>query len=174
MHIFTLFTGTIIIVVFSWFFSIKFKRYHGIARFFAFESIFILVLLNYKIWFSNPFAFNQIVSWLLLISSVYPGIAGYFLLKRKGKSENSFENTTVLVKTGLYRYIRHPLYCSLLLLGSGIMFKDPGVIQVFIGSVNITAISLTALIEEKEMISKFGDEYKSYMMETKMFIPFII
>lgn len=174
MHIFTLFTGTIIIVVFSWFFSIKFKRYHGIARFFAFESIFILVLLNYKLWFSNPCSFTQIVSWLFLISSVYPGIAGYFLLKRRGKSENSFENTTVLVKTGLYKYIRHPLYCSLLLLGTGVMFKDPGIIQVFIGAVNISAISLTALIEEKEMISKFGDEYKSYMMETKMFIPFFI
>ena len=174
MQIFTLITGTIIIVVFSWFFSIKYKRYHGIARFFAFESIFILVLLNYKIWFVNPFSFNQIISWLLLISSIYPGIAGYFLLKRKGKSENSFENTTVLVKTGLYKYIRHPLYFSLLLLGTGIMFKDPGLIQVFIGVVNIAANSLTALIEEKEMISKFGNEYKSYMMETKMFIPFFI
>ncbi len=173
MNIVTLLTGTILIVIFSWFFSIKYKRYHGIVRFFSFESIFILLLLNYKIWFLNPFSFHQIISWIFLISSIYPGIAGYLLLKRKGRSEQSFENTTILVKTGLYKHIRHPLYCSLLLFGTGIMFKDTGIIQIALGIVNLGAILGTALIEEKEMSSKFGNDYKVYMRETKMFIPFI-
>lgn len=167
-------SGTIIIVVFSWFFSIKHKRYHGIVRFFSFESIFILLLLNYRFWFVDPFSINQIISWTFLIASIFPGISGYLLLKRKGKSEDSFENTTVLVKTGVYKYIRHPLYCSLLLFGTGVMFKHMGTLQIILGTVNFTAIILTALIEEGEMISKFGVDYKEYMKETKMFIPSII
>lgn len=167
-------SGTIIIVVFSWFFSIKHKRYHGIVRFFSFESIFILLLLNYRFWFVDPFSINQIISWTFLIASIFPGISGYLLLKRKGKSEDSFENTTVLVKTGVYKYIRHPLYCSLLLLGTGVMFKHMGTLQIILGTVNFIAIILTALIEEGEMISKFGVDYKEYMKETKMFIPSII
>jgi protein-S-isoprenylcysteine O-methyltransferase Ste14 len=174
MNLITLLSGTIIIILFSWFFSIRDKRYHGIARFFAFESIFILVLLNYKVWFRDPFSLHQIISWIFLIGSIYPGIAGYLLLKGKGRPEQKFENTTVLVKSGVYRYIRHPLYCSLLLLGTGVMFKEPASLQLIFGGVNLLAIFLTARIEEKEMIAKFGGSYISYMKETKMFIPFIV
>jgi protein-S-isoprenylcysteine O-methyltransferase Ste14 len=168
-----LITGTVLIVIFSWFFSIKDKRYHGITRFFAFESIFVLLLLNLKVWFHDPFSVQQIISWILLFGSIYPGLAGYLLLKRRGKSEQSFENTTALVKSGIFRYIRHPLYCSLLLLGTGIMFKDTGNLQLVADAINLVAIYLTARIEEKEMIAKFGDAYIQYMGETKMFIPWL-
>jgi len=168
-----LITGTIIIVLFSWFFSIREKRYHGITRFFSFESIFILFLFNIRVWFRDPFSPAQVISWILLIASVYPGLAGYLLLKRKGKSEKSFENTTVLVKSGIYKYIRHPLYCSLLLLGTGVMFKDPGTLQLIPGAVNMVAVYFTARMEEKEMVAKFGREYAEYIKETRMFIPFI-
>jgi protein-S-isoprenylcysteine O-methyltransferase Ste14 len=168
-----LITGTILIVIFSWIFSIREKRYHGIARFFSFESIFILVLLNYRFWFRDAFASHQVVSWIFLFASIYPGIAGYLLLKRRGRSENNFENTTILVKSGIYKYIRHPLYCSLLLLGTGVMFKNTAVLSLVCGAVNIAAVYLTARIEEKEMVVKFGSGYSEYMKETKMFIPYI-
>lgn len=174
MNYIILIIGTIIISLFSWFFSIKEKRYHGIARFFAFESIFILTILNIRVWFKNPFSWHQIISWIFLFSSIYPAIAGYLLLKRKGKSEESFENTTELVKTGIYKYIRHPLYCSLLLLGTGLMFKDPGYLQIICGVINSAAVFFTAKIEEKEMIARFGSRYREYMKGTKLFIPYIL
>jgi len=166
--------GTIFIILFSWFLSIKYKRYHGIARFFAFESVFILVLLNHNDWFADPFSPYQIISWILLFLSVYVVITGYLLLKRKGKPDTNFENTSVLVKSGIYGYIRHPLYLSIFLLGTGIVLKDPGPLQLLFGVINLIAIWFTARIEENEMISKFGNEYRAYMTETKMFIPFIL
>jgi len=174
MNYIVLASGTVILVFISWFISIKDKRYHGIARFFSFESIFILFLLNWRLWFRNPFSWNQLIAWILLFSSIYPVVAGYLLLKRKGKSEKSPENTTILIKSGIYHYIRHPLYCSLLLLGTGIMFKDTGSFQLIAGSVNIIALFFTAKIEEKEMLVRFGNQYADYMKETKMFIPFIV
>jgi protein-S-isoprenylcysteine O-methyltransferase Ste14 len=174
MNYYILACGTIFIVIFSWFLSIKYKRYHGIARFFAFESVFILVLLNLKFWFIKPFSIPQILSWILLIFSAYIALAGYFTLKRKGKPDTNFENTSVLVRSGLYGYIRHPLYLSIFLLGTGVMLKHTGIFQVILGAVNLTAIYLTARMEEKEMIAKFGDEYRAYMNESKMFIPFLL
>ena len=169
-----LIAGTILIILFSWFLSIKFKRYHGIARFFAFESVFIIILLNYKIWFVNPFSPFQIVSWILLILSAYVVITGYLLLKRKGKPDSNFENTSLLVKSGIYGYIRHPLYLSVFLLGTGVMLKDPGPPQLILGVINLIAVYFTARIEENEMMAKFGYDYRAYMQETKMFIPFVI
>jgi protein-S-isoprenylcysteine O-methyltransferase Ste14 len=173
MNTYVVISGTVLIILFSWFLSIKHGRYHGIARFFSFESIFILTLLNYTVWFSNPFSPFQIISWLLLFLSLYFAIAGFMLLKKIGKPDSNFENTSVLVKVGLYKYIRHPLYLALFLLGTGIIFKHPDTWQIFLGIVNLSAVSLTARMEEKEMIAKFGDQYRQYMKETKMFIPFI-
>jgi protein-S-isoprenylcysteine O-methyltransferase Ste14 len=174
MNLPAIITGTVLLLLFSWFFSLKHKRYHGIPRFFAFESIFLLVLLNIRVWFHDPFCFKQIISWILLILSAYFGLAGYLLLKNRGRSKGNFENTTLLVKSGVYGLIRHPLYFSLFLLGTGVMMKDPGIPAIILGMVNLIAVGLTALAEEKEMIAKFGDPYKEYMKETKMFIPFIL
>ncbi len=174
MNIAALITGTLLIILFSWSFSIKHKRYHGIPRFFAFESIYLLVLLNIKGWFHDPFSLKQIISWILLILSAYSGLAGYFLLKRKGKSSQSFENTSVLVKSGIYSLIRHPLYFSLFLLGTGVMMKNPAPPALILGGINLIAVWFTALAEEKEMIDRFGESYKEYIKETKMFIPFIL
>jgi len=169
----TIICGTVLIMLFSWFLSIKYKRYHGIVRFFAFESVFILALLNYKVWFTNPFSIFQIISWILLILSVYVVITGFLLLKSKGKPDSNFENTSVLVRSGIYAYIRHPLYLSIFLLGTGITLKDPGPFQLLLGVVNMISVYLTARIEEKEMITRFGNDYRQYMTETRMFIPFV-
>jgi protein-S-isoprenylcysteine O-methyltransferase Ste14 len=166
--------GTALIIIFSWFFSVKHKRYHGIPRFFAFESVFILLLLNYRFWFSDPFSLLHILSWILLFSSAYVGLEGYFRLKREGNPVNQFENTSHLVKSGIYKYIRHPLYLSVLMVGLGIMLKDTGKIQLLLGFILLTAVFLTALTEENEMIAKFGDEYRQYMKESKMFVPFLL
>jgi len=173
MNLTVVITGTILIILFSWFLSIKYKRYHGIARFFAFESIFILVLLNYRVWFHNPFSLLQIISWILLILSAYAVIDGFLLLKRKGKPDSNFENTSILVKSGIYGYIRHPLYLSVFLLGTGVMLKKPEAIQIALAVINLIAVYITARIEEQEMIAKFGNDYREYMKETKMFIPYI-
>jgi len=166
--------GSSAIIIFSWFYSLRSKRYHGITRFFSFEAIFILFLLNYSMWFKNPFSVAQVFSWIALCASAYAGLAGFITLGKHGKSEGDFENTTVLVKKGIYRFIRHPLYCSLFLLGTGIMLKDPQPIQIILGIINLISVWFTAKIEEKEMLSRFGEEYSEYMRETKMFIPIII
>jgi protein-S-isoprenylcysteine O-methyltransferase Ste14 len=174
MNLAAIIIGTILIILFSWSFSLKHKRYHGIPRFFAFESIYLLVLLNIRIWFHDPFCLKQIISWILLILSAYFGLAGYVLLKKRGNPKGNFENTSVLVKSGVYSLIRHPLYFSLFLLGTGVMMKDPGVLAIILGVINLFAVGLTALTEEKEMVEKFGEPYKEYIKETKMFIPFVL
>lgn len=174
MNIPALITGSIILIFFSWYYSVKKKRYHGIPRFFAFESIYTLLLLNINFWFSDPFSWNQLISWILLILSAWSGLAGYFTLGRKGHAVGDFENTTVLVKSGVYGLIRHPLYFSLLLLGTGIMMKNLSLPSLAAGTVNLIALWFTARTEEKEMIEKFGQQYRDYIRETKMFIPFIL
>jgi protein-S-isoprenylcysteine O-methyltransferase Ste14 len=174
MNIYAVITGTVIIILFTWFFSLKHGRYHGIPRFFSFESIFLLVLLCIKVWFHDPFSWHQIISWIFLGISAYTGIAGFITLKISGKPTGNFENTTLLVKSGIYSLIRHPLYLSLFCLGTCFMMKNPRLTEIILGTINAVAIFFTARIEEKEMIARFGEPYREYIKETKMFLPYVL
>jgi protein-S-isoprenylcysteine O-methyltransferase Ste14 len=169
-----LIVSTIANSIFTWKFSIKAKRPHGIPRFFAFESILLLVLLNVPFWFDRPFAWNQLISWIFLIVSIVFAVLGFLLLRIVGKPQGDLENTSKLVTIGLYRFIRHPLYASLLFLGTGIFLKNISITTAFLAFVNSVALVVTAKREEKEMVDKFGNEYITYMQKTRMFIPFLI
>jgi len=160
------------IVYLSWP-SLHDRQSHGFYRFFAFESILILILLNAGHWFSAPFAPHQIVSWVLLIGSLFLVLHGFYLLRVVGQPEGQIEDTTRLVTVGAYRYIRHPLYSSLLLLGWGAFFKAPSLTGLLLAGVATASLVATARVEEAENRQKFGEAYAAYMKTTKRFIPFL-
>jgi len=153
--------------------SLRDPQVHGFFRFFAFESILVLILLNLEHWFSNPFSAFQIISWLLLLSSLILVAHGFRLLRMIGRPKGGIENTATLVMRGAYKYIRHPLYTSLLLLGWGVFFKDPSLLGGILVMLTSTFLIATARVEEVENLRKFGADYTAYMKTTKMFIPFL-
>ncbi len=149
-------------------------RSHGFFRLFAFESILALLLLNLEYWFYEPFSTLQIISWLLLFSSLILAVDGFYLLGTAGRPKRGIEETTVSVKRGAYKYIRHPLYSSLLLFGWGVFFKNPSLLSAVLVLVASGFLVATAKAEEAENLQKFGADYAGYMKITKMFIPFLI
>jgi len=150
------------------------RHSHDFCVFFAFQSILWLLFLNMDYWFRNTFSAMQIVSWLLLLCSLILVIQGFYLLHKIGRPEHGIETTTVLVKRGIYKYIRHPLYSSLMSLSWGIFFKDFSLFSIALVLIATIFLIATAMVEEKENIQKFGAEYTAYMKETKRFIPFLI
>ena len=160
------------IVYFSWP-SLRDPRSHGFARFFAFESILALILLNAGHWFRDPFSLRQVVSWILLLASLVLAIHGFYLLRQVGKPKQGFESTTNLVMLGAYRYIRHPLYSSLLLLAAGAFLKNPSPLAGILLVVTLGSSTVTAKVEEAENLDKFGSEYAEYMQRSRMFVPFL-
>ena len=162
--------------------SLRVPRSHGFYRFFAWEAILGLFLLNVDFWFRDPFAWHQIIAWILLFVSFIPLGFGVQALRARGKptanregdpSLLAFEKTTALVTTGIYRYIRHPLYSSLLLLAWGIFFKSPSWLGGVLVIVTTISLALTAKADEAECANFFGTAYQDYMKTTRMFIPFL-
>ncbi len=162
--------------------SLRLPLTHGFPRFIAWEAVLALFCLQVPTWFKNPLAINQILSWLFLIISLLLIISGPITLRKYGKPDASrneesllgIEKTTELVTDGIYYYIRHPFYSSILFLGWGIYMKSPvswlGVILLLLVTVSVVA---TAIIEEREDIRYFGTAYRDYMTTTKKFIPFL-
>jgi protein-S-isoprenylcysteine O-methyltransferase Ste14 len=162
--------------------SLRAPRSHGFYRFFVWEFIVALVLLNIDVWFRAPGSWHQLISWFLLIVCIVPLIFGVRSLKAQGKPVKqraaepqllSFEKTSTLVTTGIYRYIRHPLYSSLLLLAWGIFFKAPAVLGLLLALTATFFLIATAKADEAECIRFFGADYKAYMKQTKRFVPFV-
>jgi protein-S-isoprenylcysteine O-methyltransferase Ste14 len=161
--------------------SLLHPRSHGFFRFLAWEAILALILVNLNGWFRDPFSWHQLISWLLLVVSLFLVLHGAFLLRRLGQSDPrrddapmlDFEKTTALVTVGAYRYIRHPLYSSLLFLTWGVFFKDPSWAGGLLALAATLFLVAAAKIEEVEDIHFFGPAYREYMKGTRMFIPFL-
>jgi protein-S-isoprenylcysteine O-methyltransferase Ste14 len=155
---------------------------HGFYRFFAWELILALVLLNVAVWFRDPFNWHQLISWVLLVVSFVPLVFGVRTLITRGKpvkrreddaSLLAFEKTSALVTTGIYRYIRHPLYSSLLILVWGVFFKEPSWLGGLLALAATLALIATARADEAECTRFFGPAYQDYMRRTRMFVPFL-
>ena len=154
---------------------------HGFYRFFSWECILWLFVSNYKFWFVDPLIIKQIFSWIFLFYSVYLVITGVLLLKKKGKPLTNrdekelfqFEKTSELIDQGIFKYIRHPLYSSLLFLTWGIFLKNTTNLLLLVAVVSSVFLYLTAIYDEKECIKYFGNQYCEYMKRTKRFIPFL-
>jgi len=154
---------------------------HGFYRFFAWEFILALVLLNAPHWTRNPFSFYQLVSWPLLLVSIFLVVHGVHLLKVIGKPNQdrsdaellAFEKTSCLVTVGAYKYIRHPLYSSLLFLAWGAFLIHPTLLGLMLVLAASLFLVLTARKDEFECLQHFGNAYQAYMQGTKKFIPFL-
>lgn len=163
--------------------SLRAPRSHGFYRFFAWELILALFLLNVNDWFRDPFSAHQIASWLLLTLSAFLVAHGIYLMRKIGKPDSrrdeggptiSFEKTTSLIQVGAFKYIRHPLYSSLLFLAWGVFFKAPSWAGGILALAATAFLAATAKVEEAENIRFFGPAYQAYMKHTKMFIPFLL
>lgn len=156
-------------------------RSHGFYRFFAFEFITALIVLNAPCWFRDPFTPRQLASWVLLCGSIWPAVGGLRLLLTAGRpaaessdpTQLAFERTTALVAVGMYRYIRHPMYASLLGLTWGAALKDPSAASLVLAMSASLAVVAVALAEEREDLAHFGQSYAEYMKTTRRFIPFV-
>ena len=177
----TLFIIITIFLAFSSRQALKNPGTHGFYRFFAFEGILSIILLNHPYWFNDPYHSMQLLSWLLLLSSAVFIIHAVIMIKQHGghadrqeTPENYyFENTTTIVKKGLYHHIRHPMYGSLLLLGWGAFFKHVTPLSTALILIVSGLLIITAKTEERENLSFFGKSYEGYIKQTKMFLPWI-
>ena len=171
---------------------------HGFPRFFAWVAIVALLLLNFRgigAWFADPLSPRQIASWTLLFGSLFflvpavallrsrgrlgspgsPGPAGGAAAAgREGEPLYAFERTSALVTTGVYRYVRHPMYASLLWLAWGVFFKRPTAVGAGLAAAATAFLWLTARAEEAEDIAFFGDAYREYMRRTRCFVPWVL
>ncbi len=91
------------------------------------------------------------------------------------RSFHAAANTTKgeLITTGPYRWVRHPIYASIIIFFMASLISFPylktiiGVILIFVG------LLTRMLLEEKSLKKIYKEEYEIYSKHTKRIIPFI-
>lgn len=68
-----------------------------------------------------------------------------------------------LVTDGIFQYVRHPHYTSLLIVGFGLAFFFFSLFALLIAVIAIPTMIWSIIDEEKLLIKQYGNEYKKYM-----------
>jgi protein-S-isoprenylcysteine O-methyltransferase Ste14 len=71
-----------------------------------------------------------------------------------------------LITNGIFRYIRHPHYSSLIIIGFGLSLFFYSLFAFFIALLSIPIIIWSVLDEEKYLIDQYGEDYLKFMKET--------
>ena len=116
----------------------------------------------------------------------YPGIAlmflGIFLRQWSVALLGGFFSALVsvqegqtIIRKGPYRYVRHPSYTGAIMIftGIGLAILSWGAVLVLLLA-SCIVYGYRIHVEERALVAKFGDEYRAYMKETKMLVPFIL
>lgn len=74
------------------------------------------------------------------------------------------------VMTGLYSYVRHPMYASYLAVNLGIFLLNPVFSYLLLQILFIALLGYRATLEEAKL-SNYSTEYKEYKARTPMLVP---
>ena len=116
--------------------------------------------------------------WMQILGLVLIGISmllfGWARIVLGGMYSGHLQVKTdhILVQQGPYRIIRHPAYAAYIIMGFGIAIGYSSLI----GFLSIPLLLIPALIyrifvEEKILLTEFGEEYRQYSHGTKRLIP---
>lgn len=120
-----------------------------------------------------PWVILTLTIQILSICGLFYGIYQTGFWNFLGVERLLYKNTKPrpMVISGLYRWVRHPLYtCSLLF----IWFTPVLSWNILALNIGITAyFYIGTFFEERKLLDEFGQPYKEYMEKTPQFIPFI-
>lgn len=155
--------------ILGWGAIIKYRDYTSL--FIIFTQMGIIFNVLFVFYFENYQLIMVLIGFVVMLMGM-----GFNLLVRRelGKNWIPLAKTTEeqeLVTSGIYSKIRHPFYTSILILFLGVAVMAWNLYALLFYVLFVTAVLIRIKKEEKELITKFGDEYRSYREEVPMLVP---
>jgi protein-S-isoprenylcysteine O-methyltransferase Ste14 len=127
-------------------------------------ALAVMLLLHRLIpgprWVGFPWRY---VGLGLIVAAAWAGIGGTRLFAKHGTTIRPFEEPSVLMVEGPYRYSRNPLYLSLLLTLAGIAFLLGSVTPFLVLPLFAWAVGNRFIRKEETLLERrFGEEYLAY------------
>ena len=105
------------------------------------------------------------IALIALYSGYSLGLKSYSPFSKPSKNNK-------LVVTGFYKYVRHPIYSSVMIVALVLLLSNPSFPSFVIFAVLIYIQDIKASFEE-ESLTRIHLGYTNYKKTTKKFIPFV-
>jgi protein-S-isoprenylcysteine O-methyltransferase Ste14 len=148
----------------------------GSAIFFAVAPGIVAGLIPW--WLTN---WQMLPGWLPLrvFGALLTLTGGVFLLQAFARFVSEGRGTPApvaptekLVVGGIYRYVRNPMYLSVLaaIVGQALLFAQP-VLLVYAAIVCVAVVSFVLAYEEPTLLKRYGAEYEAYRRAVPGWLP---
>ena len=141
---------------------------------------FIVAVIDFIFFQNLKFQFFGLIGLALVIIGGYLRMKARLQLRKKAGFDNLVSTSRLqivegqqLVKDGLYKHVRHPLYL-------GEILRNLGIVSIFSSGIGIVFIMVGIIFllfrinaEEKMLVEAFGSDYEDYKRKTKRLIPYI-
>jgi len=151
--------------------------------FFYFIPIFVLVIIPAIMVLIDPFSALSLGLWRWsgVLFIVFGG-AVLISTRRAIYQPSQWDGTSYalpgtgepnqLVTNGPYRFVRHPMVASVILVLVGeTLLTQSLMLALWIAFVMVVGILIMVYVEEPRLEKKFGDAYRKYKKEVPRFIP---
>jgi protein-S-isoprenylcysteine O-methyltransferase Ste14 len=108
----------------------------------------------------------EIIAWVVWAVGMVLVVAPIVMFPRRGgvPKGKSFVHTTRLVDTGIYAIVRHPQYTGgIYAIFLANFLANPHWLFGVLGAIGAAVVYLGCREEDKELVEKFGDDYRRYM-----------
>lgn len=135
-----------------------------------------LQLVGFKVL---PYSHNsslQLVGFGLVVVSVIISILARHELGASWAhaAEYQVKQKQELVTTGIYRYVRHPIYLGLLLSFVGGEIVAESYLAIPFLFILLAGAYIQGKREENILLNHFGNKYKNYIQKSKMLFPYVL
>ncbi len=135
---------------------------------------------GYALVWQGQFWIHQAGPWRVAASAtcwmlgVWLSWASVPVLGQQWRFDAGLNANHELVRTGPYRFVRHPIYASMLcmLLGMGLLLASWPMLAAAI-VVWIIGAEIRVRIEDRLLATRFGHEFEAYRQHVWAYVPFV-
>jgi len=140
------------------------------SKILVFSQFFIIFLMTLP--FGTP-TNSLYIGLIISLFGVFVGVMA--LVKNEIGNFNirpDIKDSGVLITNGIYGYIRHPMYASVLVIMFGVIILYPSEFEYILYTLLVITLLIKLFYEES--LWKFENKrYQEYMQTTKRLIPFV-
>jgi protein-S-isoprenylcysteine O-methyltransferase Ste14 len=123
--------------------------------------------LNFYMVPVNTLLFFSFTGSIIVLTGCFISAIAVFNLRR---SFSVLIQVRDIVKHGLYRYVRHPIYFGYIITAIGLCKVSPQFFFVLLSSIHVILLVYRAYLEEKKLAA-YSHEYRKYMRNTPFLFP---
>jgi protein-S-isoprenylcysteine O-methyltransferase Ste14 len=113
-----------------------------------------------------------IPTWLrTVVGCTLLAVSGFLAFFSMRRVFGEVRDPPAVIRSGLYASMRHPMYLSEVLLYAGFFSLSLSLAAAVVALAATVFLSCLCRHEERLLIDRFGDDYRTYMREVPMWLP---